>query len=138
MAPPEMACDAAFGQRGLAGYHFFVDHQLRIEEFLRTTTEHRQRPVGRHTADGLVVVEIVAELGHVSVVLVLAIHQLRLEQAVLPQPLAQLADQRGVFGPALAQQVAHAIEHGEGVGKAALGVDEGGGLSGRIERRVGE
>src|SRR5688572_12661322 len=101
MTPAEMARDAAFGQRWLSGHQLLVEHQLRVENLLRATAEDGKRAVRRHPPDRLVVVEVVAVLADVGVVLVLAVEQLGLEQALLPQPLTQLADQRGVFGPAL-------------------------------------
>jgi hypothetical protein len=98
-----------------------------------------------HAADGLVVVEVVAELGHVGVVLVLAVHQLAAQQAFGPQPFAQALHQRGVFGPALGQDVAHAVQHGghgrqspaPGCRRPARASGEGGGFS-RVQRGVGE
>src|SRR6476661_7315669 len=63
---------------------------------------------GRHPADGLVVVEVVAELGDVGMVLVLAGGQLAAQQAFLPQPFAQGLHQGRLLGPALRQDVAHA------------------------------
>ena len=111
-----MQRDLAFGQTGLAEFGFFAfgqdavgQHQLGVENVLRAAAEYGQGTVGWHAADGLVVVEIVAELGHFGVVLVLASHQLALEQAFMPHPFTQVLHQGGIFGPALAQDVAHAI-----------------------------
>ncbi|MDT4859091.1 hypothetical protein FQZ97_935890 [compost metagenome] len=100
-----------------------------------------------HAADGLVVVEVVAELGDVGVVLVLAGHQGGLEQAFVPEPFAQALHQHGVFGPAFGQDVAHAVEHegnGGEIGARLAVVQRGGGLQeglgfdGRSERGVGQ
>jgi hypothetical protein len=84
------------------------------------------------------VVEVVAELGRVGLRAVLARGQLALQPALGPQPLAQLADQCGVLGPALAEDVAHAVEHRVRIGEAGLGIHEGRGLGQRLQRRVGE
>ena len=67
-----------------------------------------------------------------------AVNQLALKQRLGPQPLAQLAHQRGVFGPALAEQVTHAVQNGAGIGKTGFGVDEGGRLLQGVELRVGK
>ena len=45
---------------------------------------------------------------------------MRLQQAFLPGPGAQLLHQRRVFGPALREQVAHPVEHGLHGGKIGL------------------
>jgi hypothetical protein len=72
---------------------------------------------------------------------------LELEQALVPQPLAQRLDQRGVLGPALGEDVAHPVQHRQRVGKAGGGQrlgaafvsgNESGGLGARVQRRVGE
>ena len=91
-----------------------------------------------HAADGLREIEIVAVLGGVGVGAVLAVDQCALEQRLGPKPLAQLADERRVFGPAFAEQVAHAVEHGARIGKATFGIDERASLGRGIQRRVGE
>ena len=138
VGPAQVARDAAFGQARLAGDEFLVEHELGVQHLLRAAAEHGQRAMRGHRADRLGVVEVVAELGDVGVVLVLAVHLLRLQDTLRPQPLAQRAHQRGVLGPALGQQVAHAVEHRERIGETGIGVDEGGGLGVRIQRRVGE
>ena len=79
--------------------------------------------------------EIVGELG---AFLLLALRHLGGEHALAPLPLAQRADQLGLLGDALDQDVARAVERGLGVGDALLGVDELRGLGVRIERGVGE
>ena len=148
VAPTQVHRDAALGQRdrrrGLARggrrhrSRRVIEHQLRVQQFERAAAKHRQRAVRRHGADRLGVVEVVAEFRRVRVVGVLAVEQLALEQALGPQPLAQLADQHRILGPALGQDVAHPVEHGRRVGETTVGVDEGGGLGWGIERRVGE
>ncbi len=74
-----------------------------------------------HAADGLVVVKVIAELGHVGVVFVLAVHQLGAKQALLPQPFAQVLYQHRVFRPAFAQDVAHAVQHRQHGGEVVAG-----------------
>ena len=85
-----------------------------------------------HAADRLGVVEVVAELGGVGVRAVLAVDQLALEQRLGPQPLAQLADQRGVFGPALgrAGRARRRARRGRRRNRASA-CDEGGGRLGQ-------
>ena len=64
-----------------------------------------------HAANRFVIVKVVAELGHIGVVFVLALGQLALQQALVPQPGAQVLHQHRVFGPALGQQIAHTVQH---------------------------
>ena len=87
-------------------------HQFGIQNLQLPPTEHGQRAVAGDAADGFVVVVVVAEFGDFGVVLVLAGGQLALQQPFGPQPFAQGLHQRGVFSPALGEDVAHAIEHG--------------------------
>ena len=54
------------------------------------------------------------------------------------QVVAQLAEQAGVLGEAFHQDLASAIEHRLGVGKAGINVQIAGSLGGRVQRRVGE
>ena len=139
MAPAQVQGDAAFGgRRGWPAAVLVGQRQARVQDLQRAAAEHRQRAVRGHAADRLVVVEVVAELGHLGGVLVLARHQPGAQQAFGPQPFAQPAHQHGVFGPALGQDVAHAVEHRRRVGEAGLGIDEGRGLGHRVQRRVGE
>jgi hypothetical protein len=138
VGPAQVARDAAFGQARLAGDEFLVEDQLGVEDLVGAAAEHGQRAVRGHGLDRLGVVEVVAELGDVRVVLVLAVHLPGLQQGFFPQPLAQRLHEGGVLGPALGQQVAHAVEHRERVGEAAIDVDEGRGLGLRVQRRIGE
>ena len=138
MAPAQVLGDAAFGLAGLAWNDLFVELQLGVQKLLGTATENSQSAVRGHGANGLGIVEVVAELGDVGVVLVFAIHQFGDKEALLPQPGAQLADQAGVFRPTLGQDVAHTIEHSEGVGKTGIRVDEGGSLAGGVKCRIGK
>ena len=147
VAPAQVHSDAAFGERGPARHHLLVEHQLRVQDLQRPTAEHRERAVRGHGAERLVVVEVVAELRDLRVLLVLAVHQLGAQQALVPQPAPQRLHQCRVLGPAFGQQVAHAVEHRVGIGEAGgrqrLGAariagHEGGGLDQRVERGVGE
>ena len=147
VAPAQVAGDAAFGQGKLAGHWLFVQNQLGIQPLERAPAKHRQRPVAGHGADGLGVVEVIAELRRVGMRAVLAVGQVALEQAFGPQPLAQLAHQGCILGPALRQQVAHAVQHCVGIGKAGFGqgrcaarvaAHEGSGLGSGVQRRIGK
>ena len=89
MAPAQVQGDLAFSDAGLAGFWLDRQHQFGVEHFQRTATEHGQCPVRRHTANRLVVFKVIAEFGHISVVLVFAGGQLAFEQALVPQPFAQ-------------------------------------------------
>ena len=138
VAPGQVARDAAFSQTELARGDLFIQHQLRIQPLQRAPAKDGQRAMAGHRAQGLGIVEVVAELGCVGEVAVLAIHQLALKQALGPQPLTQLANQHGIFGPAFAEQVAHAVQHRGRIGKTGVGVDEGSGLGRRVQRRIRE
>ena len=59
--------------------------------------------------------------------------QLGLEQAPSPQPFAQVLHQHGVFGPALAQMIAHAVQHSEHGGKVGPGLSA---ICSRRQRRL--
>jgi hypothetical protein len=85
--------------------------QLQVQDLQGPSAEHRQRAVGRHLADRLRVVEIVPELADLGLVFVLARAQPAHEPAFGPQPLAQLLHQLRLVGPALAEQIPHAVEH---------------------------
>ena len=62
VAPAQMQGNTAFGQAGLTHHRFFRLRQLDFQNLLRTATEHSQRPVRWHAADGFFVIKIVAEL----------------------------------------------------------------------------
>ena len=93
VAPAQVQGDTAFGHTGLAGLRHFGQDQLGIQNLQRAATKHGQRPVAGHTANGFVVIKVVAKLGHIGVVFVFARQQLALQQAVRPQPLAQALQQ---------------------------------------------
>ena len=102
--------------------------------------------MGGHAGNRLVVVKVIAKLGHVGVIGILALHPLALQQALGPQPLAHVLHQGRVFGPALAQNVAHAVQHGLGrrevrAGLAVVqhlgGLEVSSGLGQRMQTRIG-
>jgi hypothetical protein len=118
VAPAQVQGNLALGDAGLArvglgrGIRLRLrQHQLGFQNLQTSAPEHRQRAVRGHAADGLVVFKVVAKLGDLGVVLVLAVHLLAAQQALGPQPLAQGLHQHRVLGPALGEDVAHAIEH---------------------------
>ena len=111
VAPAQVQGDAAFGQARFAVFGQRGD-EAGLQHFKLPPAKDGQRAVAGHAAHGFGVVEIVAELGHFGVGLVLASGQLALQLAFLPEPFAQALHEGGVFGPALGQDVAHAIEHG--------------------------
>ncbi|MPM54547.1 hypothetical protein SDC9_101325 [bioreactor metagenome] len=142
-----MIGDAAFGNAGLARLGLHRQHQLGLQDFQGTATEHGQRAVRWNAANGLVVFEIVTELGDFRVVLVLGFHLLAAQQALGPQPLAHVLHQRGVFGPTLGKDIAHAVQHRRHGGEISAGLavgqhfrifQKGLGLLVRVQRRVGK
>ena len=146
MAPAQVQTDATFGQGHLTGLGHHGLQEFGVEHVQAAATEDRQGSVRRHARHGFFVIEVIAELGDVGRVLVFAGQEAALEQAFLPQPLAQLLHQDRVFGPALTQQVAHAIEHSHGIRKirADFAVIENlgrlhktRGLGHRVQRGVG-
>ena len=112
MTPTQVHGDLAFGNAGFAWLGLDRENQFSVQHLQSTATKHGQSPVRRHTSHRLVVVKVIAELGHVSVVLVLAVGQLAFKKAFVPQPLAQGLHQRRIFSPALTEQVTHAVEYG--------------------------
>ena len=142
MAPAEQPGQFAFGQARLTRIRFKRLQQLGIEDFQAPAPKHRQCAVRGHAVDGFVVFEIVAELGHIGVLLVFARRQLAAQQALVPQPFAHGLHQCGVFRPAFAQQVAHPIEHRCHAGKVgalrrACGSHMGLGLFDRVQTGIG-
>ncbi len=83
------------------------------------------------------VLEVVAELGGFGIVF-FAIGHLGGDDAVGFDVFAQLAEQLGVFSEALHEDLAGAIKHGLGIGKAGVRVEEFGGLFFGHQRGVGQ
>jgi hypothetical protein len=117
VAPAQVQRDAPFGKARLAGRGLCGLQQLHVQHFERAPAEHGQRAVRGHAADRLCIVEIVAELGDLGVVFILALDLAAREHAFVPKPGAQGLHERRVFGPAFAQDVAHAVEHRRHAGK---------------------
>jgi hypothetical protein len=65
------------------------------------------------------IVEVVAEFGAFGF---LAFDYGRFHDAVFFEVFAQLAEQLGIFGELLHENLAGAVEHGLGVGKSSVGV----------------
>src|SRR6218665_258693 len=146
MAPAQVQRDPAFGDAGLARPGLDGQRQPRLQDLQCAPAEYGQRAVRGHTAYRLGVLEVVAELGHLRVVVVLAVELAAAQQALGPEPFAQALHQPGVFGPALGQDVAHPVEHGGHGGKIGLGLaigrqlrrpDEGDGFLRRVQPGVG-
>ena len=134
---------ASFSSLGLNRFRRWRQHQFGVQNFQPPAPEHGQHPVRGHAAKGLVVVKVIAELGVVGMVFILAADQLGRKQPFAPEPLAQRLHQRRVFGPALAQNVAHAVQHrlhgGEVVARLVLfSFDISGGFVSGHQRRVGK
>ena len=114
--------------------HFWLwNRQPGVEQFQGTTAQHGQRPVRGHTTDRLVVVKVIAELGHLGLVGVAALTQPALKDTFLPQPLAQFLQQGGLVSPAFTQNIAHPVQHRRDAGEVVaslvfVGLDKGHGL----------
>ena len=65
----------------------------------------------RHAAYWLVIGKIVAKLGYLGLVFVFALNAFALQQALVPQPGAQVLHHGRRLGPALAEQITHAVQH---------------------------
>ena len=142
MVPTQVQSQLAFGQAGLSRLGFDGLNQFHVQHFQSATPQHGQCTVRRHPVDGFVVFEVIAELGHIGVLLVLARRQLAAQQAFSPEPFAHGLHQLGVFGPTLAEHIAHPIEHRRHAGKVGAlwrssGAHMGLGLLGRVQPGVG-
>ena len=135
----EMFGDARFAgvvaDRLVGLIEFGIQHQCDLQRAFVAPAEESERAVRRYSADRLRVVEVVAEFGALGF---LAFDDGRFDDAVFLQIFAQLAEQRGVFRELLHEDLACAVEHGLGVGKAAVGVDEVLRFVLGFQRRVGE
>ena len=94
--------------------------QRQLQHAFVAAAEHRQRAVRRHLRNRFVMIEIVAELG---AFFFLALDDFGHQMGVFPQVVAHLGQQRGVFGEALHQDIARAVEGGFDVRHALVGID---------------
>ena len=129
----ECGTDTELGGMGLAGLVRNVEGE--IENALIATTQHGERAVRGDILDALAEVEVVRELRAFRV---LAFEHLGGENALLPQPFAQVADELRILANALDDDVAGAVERGLDVGDALLGIDEFFGFLLGHERRIFE
>ena len=65
----------------------------------------------RHAANRLVISKVVAKLSHLGLVFVLTLNALALQQALVPEPGAQVLHHGRCLGPALGKQITHAVQH---------------------------
>jgi hypothetical protein len=107
--------------------------QFQFDHAFVARAHQRQQAMRGDLADRLDVVEVVAELG---AFVLLAGDHLGANLPLVPQPIAQLADQGGILGDGLHQDRAGTVERGAHVGHALVGVDEIGGEAFRIARGV--
>ena len=139
VANAETARDARFARvrcrRCAAIGRVAVEAQREPQDAFVASAQHRQRPMRRHPRPGFAKVEPVAELG---AFVLLAVDHSRNQHAVLGQIAAQAGEQGSVFGEALHQDLAGAVEHGLDVVEAGLGIDEGGRFAFRVEIGVGQ
>ena len=124
---------AAFGVL-VAGLGIAARVQFQEQDLFAARAEQRQQPVRRNLRQRFGMFEIVAVLGAFGF---LALGHAGTDHAVLSQPGAQLAHQRGVLAPALHQDRARTFQRGLGVGHALVGVDEGGREGLRVLRGIG-
>ncbi len=134
IADPGLERHAAFGIH-MAGVGIAARVQFQEQDVLAARAEQRQQAVRGYLRQPLGMLEVVAVLG---ALLFLAFGHARADHAVLAQPGAQFAHQRGVFTPALHQDRACAFQRGLGIGHALLGVDEAGGEHLRVQPRVAQ
>ncbi|MNC10280.1 hypothetical protein D3C75_579190 [compost metagenome] len=109
--------------------------QLQEQDLLAARTEQRQQPVRGNLRQRLGVLEIIAVLGALGF---LALGNAGTDHALLAQPAAQLANQRGVLAPALHQDRAGTFQRGLGIGHALVGIHERGGKDLRVLCRVAQ
>ncbi len=129
----------ALGDHAFAGVHgaggLVADFQAGAEKAFVAPAENRQGTVRRGVLEGFVVFEVIAEL---RPFLLLARHQSSAEGGVVLEEAAQVAEQAGVLGEALHQDVLGAFEHGLDIGEAFSRIDKACGLGFRIQVRVAE
>ena len=109
--------------------------QLQIEHLFLLAAEQRQDAMRGQFVQRLAEFEIVLELLALGL---LAFSYRRDHQAARPHLLAQRADQIGIFGKALDQNRARAVERRGNIGHALLTIDERGGDDLRIVLRLGQ
>ncbi len=95
--------------------------QRQLEHAFVAAAEHRQRAVGRHVGDRLMVIEVVAEL---RALFLFASDHGRRQVGVFPQVVAHLRQQGRILSKALHQDVARAVQRGFAVGHAFIGVNK--------------
>ena len=118
-----------------AGTLIVTGDQRQVEDPLVAAAQHGQHPVGGGLVQGLVVLEVVLELGPF---LLLACHHASPQGGVLPQVVPQLLQQIGLLGEAFHQDIAGAVEGGLAVGDAVVTVEKGGCCLLGILHRIGE
>jgi hypothetical protein len=108
-----------------------------VDEAFLLGAEDRQRAVARHAAQRLVVAEVVAVALRLGIGL-LVLPDLGDDQRFVGEPLAQVAEQRRVFGELLHEDEARPLEGRRRIGDALLGRHERSRERMRILRRIGE
>ena len=111
----------------------WIGIQGELQHAFVTAAEHRQRAVRRRGRNGFVVIEVVAEF---RAFFLFAGHHGGDDMRVLPQVITHFGQQRRVFGEALHQNIARAVQRSFGVRYAFIGVDKFGGFGFRIVRRL--
>ena len=96
------------------------DHQLEPQHAFATGAEQRQRAVRGKLLQWLGEIEIVRKLG---AALLLAVDNLRDQQALLPGLITQCAHQVGLFRHPLQENLPRAVVHRGGIGKAGIGIE---------------
>ena len=95
--------------------------EIEVEHAFVAAAQHGECTVGGNVPDFLAEVEIVGEFG---ALFGLGLHHLGGEHALAPFPLPQRADQGRLFGHALDQDMAGAVEGGFRIADALFRIDE--------------
>ncbi len=120
LMPKRAAMRPSHGLCGASHFGFSssrIEAQRDIQDFFAAAAEQGQRAVRGNGADGFGIVEIVGEL---FAGVLLAVDHLRFHHAVFAQVFAQRLQQGGVFGEALHQDLARAVERRLGIGHAGV------------------
>jgi len=116
------------GEHGRIGRAFELRHgsrgkrfEFQIEKPFVARAKQCKQAVRRDALDRLGVIEIIGKFG---TFIFLALDHVRTNLAVAPEPVAQLAEQRRIFGKLLEQNRTRAIQCGLTVGDIFLGADK--------------
>ena len=131
VADAPVGSNALLRRMGLAAVVFGITHHKAVgQDAFIAATQNGQGPVRRNLLQRLDVVEVIAEF---RTFVFLAFHHADLQLAFLPHEIPQRAQQLGIFGKALHQDVAGAIKRGLGVVNAGFGIQVAGSGGFRVQ-----